>query len=36
VAETLLHEIVPRILKNLGLHLHKPITICACKLPPNP
>ncbi len=33
VAETLLNEIFPRILKNLGLHLHKPITICACKLP---
>jgi hypothetical protein len=36
VAETLLGEIFPRILKNLGLHLHKPIIICACKLPPNP
>ena len=36
VAETLLDEIFPRILKNLGLHLHKPITICACKLPPSP
>lgn len=35
VAETLLNDIFPRILKNLGLHLHKPITICACKLPPN-
>jgi hypothetical protein len=36
VAETLLNDIFPRILKNLGLHLHKPITVCACKLPPNP
>ncbi len=35
VAETLLDEIFPRILKNLGLHLHEPITICACKLPPH-
>jgi hypothetical protein len=34
VAETLLNDIFPRILKNLGLHLHKPITVCACKLPP--
>lgn len=34
VAETLLSDIFPAILKNLGLHLHKPITICACELPP--
>jgi hypothetical protein len=31
VAETLLTEIFPRVLKNLGLHVHEPITICACK-----
>jgi hypothetical protein len=36
VAETLLDQIFPRILKNLGLHLHKPITICNCKLYPHP
>jgi hypothetical protein len=29
VADTLLNEIFPEILKKIGLHLHNPITICA-------
>lgn len=33
VAETLLHEIFPTVLKKLSLHLHKPISVCACKSP---
>jgi hypothetical protein len=32
-AEVLLHEIFPEILRKLGLHLHKPITICALTHP---
>jgi hypothetical protein len=30
VADTLLNEIFPRILKTLGFHIHKPITVCRC------
>ena len=36
VADTLLQQIFPKILNNLGLHLHKPIKVCGCKLPPHP
>jgi len=33
VADTLLTEVFPEILKRLGLHLHAPIKICASKHP---
>lgn len=36
VADTLLHEVFPTVLKNLGLHIHQPITVCGCKAATKP